>query len=46
MLIYNINPKYMAGFFSDPRLIVTGLGGMVWMSIGAFIMNKMISFEI
>ena len=46
MLIYNINPKYMVGFFSDPRLIVTGLGGMVWMGIGAFIMNKMISFEI
>ena len=28
------------------RLIVTGLGGLVWMSIGAFIMAKMVSFEI
>ena len=46
MLIYNINPRYMSGFFTDQRLIITGLGGMVWMSIGAFIMKKMISFEI
>ena len=28
------------------RLIATGLGGMVWMSLGAFIMAKMVSFEI
>ncbi len=46
VLIYNINPTYMAGFFSDTRLIITGIGGMVWMSIGAFIMSRMISFEI
>ena len=30
----------------EERLIVTGLGGLVWMSIGAFIMAKMVSFEI
>jgi tight adherence protein B len=30
----------------DERLMVAGLGGMVWMSIGAFIMSRMISFEI
>ena len=45
-MIWWINPKYLAGFFTDDRLIVTGLGGMVWMSIGAFIMAKMVSFEI
>lgn len=45
-LIWWINPDYLAGFFADERLIVTGLGGMVWMSIGAFIMAKMVSFEI
>ena len=45
-VIYSMNPKYMGGFFIDPRLIVIGLGAMVWMSIGAFIMSKMISFEI
>ena len=45
-LIYWINPNYIGGFFEDERLIVTGLGGLVWMSIGGFIMAKMVSFEI
>ena len=45
-MIWWINPGYLDGFFSDDRLIVTGMGGMVWMSIGAFIMAKMVSFEI
>lgn len=45
-MIYWINPSYLNGFFTDDRLIVAGLGGMVWMSIGGFIMAKMVSFEI
>ena len=45
-LIWYISPGYLDGFFTDDRLIVTGLGGLVWMSIGAFIMAKMVSFEI
>ncbi len=45
-MIWWINPSYIGGFFTDDRLIATGLGGMVWMSIGAFIMAKMVSFEI
>ena len=45
-LIWWINPKYIGNFFVDERLIITGLGGLVWMSIGAFIMAKMVSFEI
>jgi tight adherence protein B len=45
-MIWWINPEYLGGFFSDDRLIVTGLGGLVWMSIGGFIMAKMVSFEI
>ncbi|MCB2074813.1 MAG: type II secretion system F family protein [Novosphingobium sp.] len=45
-LIFWINPGYLEGFFTDDRLIVTGLGGLVWMGIGAFIMAKMVSFEI
>ncbi|MBO0750332.1 MAG: type II secretion system F family protein, partial [Porphyrobacter sp.] len=45
-LIWFVNAKYLANFFIDERLIVTGLGGMVWMAIGAFIMAKMVSFEI
>ena len=45
-LIYWINPSYLETFFTDDRLIVTGLGGLVWMGIGVFIMAKMVSFEI
>ncbi|MEO8176916.1 MAG: type II secretion system F family protein [Sphingomicrobium sp.] len=45
-LVYLINPTYMGGFFVDERLMVAGLGGMTWMGIGAFIMAKMINFEI
>jgi tight adherence protein B len=45
-LIYMVNPDYMGGFFTDDRLIVAGLGGLTWMSIGAFIMAKMVNFEI
>ncbi len=46
IMIYMINPEYLGGFFTEDRLIVTGLGGLVWMSLGAFIMAKMVSFEI
>jgi tight adherence protein B len=45
-MIWYINPEYLGGFFKDDRLIVTGLGGLTWMGIGAFIMAKMVSFEI
>jgi tight adherence protein B len=45
-MIYWINPGYLGGFFTDDRLIAVGLGGLVWMGIGAFIMAKMVSFEI
>ncbi len=45
-MIWWINPSYIGKFFIDERLIVTGLGGFVWMGIGGFIMAKMVSFEI
>jgi len=45
-VVWSMNPSYLAGFFHEQRLIIAGLGGMVWMSIGAGIMAKMISFEI
>ena len=45
-LVWMINPTYMAGFFTDQRLIVAGLGGLGWMGIGVFIMAKMVNFEI
>jgi len=46
LMINWVNPQYLAGFFSDDRLIITGLGGLTWMAIGVFIMAKMVSFEI
>jgi tight adherence protein B len=45
-LIYWVNPGYVGDFFIDERLIITGLGGLVWMGIGVFVMAKMVSFEI
>jgi tight adherence protein B len=45
-LIWLISPQYLAGFFSDQRLMIAGMGGMCWMGIGVLIMAKMVSFEI
>ncbi|SFG18675.1 tight adherence protein B [Novosphingobium sp. CF614] len=45
-LIWWVSPNYIGQFFTDQRLIVAGLGGLVWMGIGGFIMAKMVSFEI
>ncbi|QNM83006.1 type II secretion system F family protein [Sphingomonas sabuli] len=45
-LVWMINPGYMGNFFVDQRLIVAGMGGLVWMGIGVFIMAKMVNFEI
>ena len=45
-LINWINHDYMGKFFTDPRLMGVGGGGLVWMGIGAFIMAQMINFEI
>ena len=45
-LIMWISPGYMGNFFVDQRLIVAGVGGLIWMGLGAFIMAKMVNFEI
>lgn len=45
-MVWTVNPEYLAGFFYEPRLIVAGIIGAVWMAIGVFIMAKMVSFEI
>jgi tight adherence protein B len=45
-LIWMINGDYMQGFFTEPRLMIAGGIGLVWMSIGAAIMGKMVRFEI
>ena len=45
-LVYMIAPDYLSGFFTEQRLMITGLGALTWMSIGVFIMAKMVNFEI
>ena len=45
-LIWWINGDYMQNFFIDERLMIAAGGGIVWMGIGAFIMSRMINFEI
>lgn len=46
LLLLYIAPSYMGDFFKEQRLMALGVGGMVWMGIGAGVMAKMISFEI
>ncbi|WP_332812028.1 type II secretion system F family protein [Sphingomonas sp.] len=45
-LIWMSNGPYLAGFFTEPRLMIAGVVGIVWMGIGVFIMAKMVNFEI
>ena len=45
-MVWMVNQKYIAGFFVEPRLMIAGLVGAVWMAIGAFIMAQMVNFEI
>ena len=45
-LIWFINGEYMQNFFIDERLMVAGGIGLVWMGLGAFIMSRMVNFEI
>jgi tight adherence protein B len=45
-MVWWVNPEYLAGFFYEKRLMIAGLGGAIWMSLGVFIMAKMVSFEI
>jgi tight adherence protein B len=46
VMVWFVNQKYMAPFFRDERLMITGTGGLIWMGIGVFIMAKMCDFEI
>lgn len=41
-----ISPGYIAGFLTDPRLMIAGGGGLCWMMIGIFIMMKMSQIEV
>lgn len=44
--IYMTNPHYIGAFFTDIRLTILGIGSVVWIGIGAYIMAKMADFEI
>ena len=45
-MVWFINNGYMMNFFRDERLMVAGGGGLIWMALGAWIMAKMVNFEI
>lgn len=51
-LVYVMNPDYLAAFFPwsgehyDERVMIAGIGGLVWMGMGVGIMAKMVNFEI
>jgi tight adherence protein B len=45
-IIYFVNGHYMQQFFEQQRLEIAGACGLLWMALGAFVMAKMISFEI
>ncbi|MFZ5608459.1 MAG: type II secretion system F family protein [Pseudomonadota bacterium] len=45
-LILMLNYDYGIVLVTDPRAMTAAIGGVVWMSIGAFIMAKMINFEV
>jgi len=45
LLITVTTPAYMAPMFSDPRGHLMLLGAAFWMSLGIFVMRKMINFK-
>jgi tight adherence protein B len=46
LLISLWTPDYMAPMFNDPRGHLMLMGGVFWMSMGIFVMKKMIAFKI
>ncbi|MCF8503775.1 MAG: type II secretion system F family protein [Caulobacter sp.] len=44
-LISVTSPKYMAPMFTDPRGHLMLMGAVFWMSLGIFVMRKMINFK-
>ena len=45
IMIMVTSPRYMAPMFSDPRGNLMLLGAVIWMSMGIFVMRKMINFK-
>jgi tight adherence protein B len=46
MIVYLTTPAYMSQLFTDSRGNLMLLGSAFWMSMGIFVMKKMISFKI
>jgi tight adherence protein B len=40
-----VQPAYMGLLFTDTRGQLMLLGGAIWMSLGIFVMRKMINFK-
>lgn len=45
-LLSVMNYEYMSVMFTDPKGQIGLMGGAIWMSIGVFILSKMINFEV
>ncbi|MEX0297443.1 MAG: type II secretion system F family protein [Kordiimonas sp.] len=45
-VIMLLNYDYGIILFTHPKAIIAGIGALVWMAIGVFIMSRMISFEV
>jgi tight adherence protein B len=45
-IIYLMNPGYISVLFTDPTGRMMSIGGLVWMSIGVFVMKQMVSFKV
>lgn len=45
-LIMLINYDYGIILFTHPKAIITGIGALIWMSMGLIVMAKMIKFEV
>lgn len=46
LMLLLINYDYTSILFTDQRAMYISLGGLLWMSIGFFVMKQMINFEI
>jgi tight adherence protein B len=44
-LVLVTTPSYMMTMFTDPRGNVMLMGGAIWMSLGIFVMRRMINFK-
>lgn len=45
-VIMMMNYDYGIILFTEPKAMMAGIGALVWMSIGVFIMSRMIKFEV